>query len=58
MFWKNIEDYNDLTLYQIIRWGTYMKVGRKQYMPHYTKEKMSDRQIEDLVAYIRKLAKK
>ena len=58
MFWNNVTDYNDLTLYQIIRWGTYMKVGRKQYMPHYTKEKMSDRQIEDLVAYIRKLAKK
>lgn len=58
MFWKNITEYNDHTLYQIIRYGTYMKTGRKQYMPHYTKEKMSDRQIEDLVAYIRKLAKK
>lgn len=58
MFWKHIEGYDDLTLYQIIRWGTYQKAGRKQYMPHYTKEKMSDQQIEDLVAYIRKLAKK
>lgn len=58
MFWKHITEYNDLTLYQIIRYGTYYKIGRKQYMPHYTKEKMSDAQIEDLVAYIRKLAKK
>jgi mono/diheme cytochrome c family protein len=58
MFWKNIKDYNDLTLYQIIRWGTYKKEGRKQYMPHYTKEKMSNEQIEDLVAYIKLLAKK
>ncbi|TNE55601.1 MAG: cytochrome c [Bacteroidetes bacterium] len=58
MFWKNITTYNDLSLYQIIRHGTYAKTGRKQYMPHFTKEKMSDQQIEDLVAYIKKLAKK
>ncbi len=58
MFWRNIKDYNDKTLYQIIRYGTYPKAGRKQYMPQYTKEKMSDQQIEDLVAYIRVLAKK
>jgi mono/diheme cytochrome c family protein len=57
-FWKHITDYTDRTLYQIIRYGTNPKAGRKQYMPHYTKEKMSDKQIEDLVAYIRILANK
>lgn len=58
MFWSNIKKYNDLSLYQIIRHGTYSKAGRKQYMPLFTKEKMSDEQLNDLVAYIRKIAKK
>ncbi len=57
-FVKNLTNYSDKSLYQIIRWGTYAKVGRKQYMPHYTKEKMSDEQINDLVAYIKQIAKK
>jgi mono/diheme cytochrome c family protein len=56
-FIKHLKGYNDNTLYQIIRYGTYQKAARKQYMPHYTKEKMSDQQIEDIVAYIKKLAK-
>lgn len=56
MFWRNIDNYTDKSLYQIIRYGTYPKAGRKQYMPLYTKEKMSDKQIEDLVAYIKELA--
>jgi mono/diheme cytochrome c family protein len=45
-------------LYQIVRYGTYAKTGRKQYMPLYTKEKMSDEQLNDLVAYIKKTAEK
>lgn len=56
-FVKHLKGYSDQTLYQIIRYGTYQKTARKQYMPHYTKEKMSDQQIEDLVAYMKKLAK-
>lgn len=56
MFVKNLKNYKDKSLYQIIRWGTYAKVGRKQYMPLYTQEKMSDEQINDLVAYIKTLA--
>ncbi|MBU2019289.1 MAG: cytochrome c [Bacteroidetes bacterium] len=55
-FVKNLKDYKDETLYQIIRYGTYTMAGRNQYMPLYTKEKMSDGQIEDLVAYIKQLA--
>jgi len=58
MFVRNLDNYKDKSLYQIIRWGTYAKSGRKQYMPLYTKEKMSDDQINDLVAYIKQIAKK
>jgi mono/diheme cytochrome c family protein len=58
MFWNNLRNYSDLSLYQIIRHGTYSKTGRKQYMPLYTEEKMSDAQLNDLVAYIKQIAKK
>jgi len=58
MFVRNLDNYKDKSLYQIIRWGTYAKSGRKQYMPLYTEEKMSDEQINDLVAYIKQIAKK
>ncbi|SFT77255.1 Cytochrome C oxidase, cbb3-type, subunit III [Lishizhenia tianjinensis] len=56
MFWKNIDNYTDKSLYQIIRYGTYPIAGRKQYMPLYPEEKMSNQQLEDLVAYIKQLA--
>ena len=56
-FWKNIKNYTDQNLYQILRHGTYAKSGRRQYMPMYTEEKMSDEQINDLVAYVKQLAK-
>lgn len=58
MFWKNIKKFNDKSLYQIIRHGTYTEVDKQSYMPLYTKEKMSDEQINDIVAYIKKMAKK
>lgn len=56
--WKHREGYDDLSVYQVARWGTYPITGRKQYMPLYTKEKMSDDQLEDLMAYIKKIANK
>jgi cytochrome c len=56
--WKHREGYDDLSVYQVLRWGTYPITGRKQYMPLYTKEKMSNNQLEDLMAYIKKLANK
>lgn len=56
MFWRNIDNYTEKSLYQIIRYGTSPKTGRQQYMPLYTEEKMSNEQIEDLVAYIKELA--
>ena len=57
-FLKYMKGYTDQSLYQIIRWGTYAKRGRQQYMPQYSKEKMSDDQIEDLIAYMKKLSEK
>lgn len=55
--WKNRKGYDDLSIYQVVRWGTYPIVGRQQYMPLYTKEKMSDQQLEDLMSYIKEIAK-
>jgi mono/diheme cytochrome c family protein len=58
MFLRNMKNYSDKSLYQIIRHGTYSRTGRKQYMPLYTEEKMSDNQINDLVAYIKSIPSK
>jgi len=55
--WKHRKGYDDLSVYQVVRWGTYPIVGRQQYMPLYTKEKMSKEQLEDLMSYIKELAK-
>jgi mono/diheme cytochrome c family protein len=56
--WNNREGYEDQSIYQVIRWGTYPKSGRRQYMPLYTEEKLSNQQLEDLMAYIKEQAKK
>lgn len=58
MFWNNRKNYKDRSLYQIVRHGTYSKPGRRQYMPLYTEEKMSDAQLNDLMAYLKQLAEK
>lgn len=58
MFLKYKSTYDDLSVYQIIRQGTYAMPGRNQYMPRFTKDKMSDQQIEDLMAYLTQLAEK
>ena len=44
--------YKPHSLYQVIRYGTYPKRGKRAYMPQYTKEKMTDQQMADLRAYI------
>lgn len=49
---KHITDEGDLSIYQIIRKGTYSEYGHQEYMPHYTLEKMSHQQLEDLRAFI------
>ena len=53
---KNIATYNKNSIYQVIRWGTFSKFGKKSYMPRFTKEKMSDQQLADLRAYIEQQA--
>lgn len=52
----HFEDWKNRSIYQIIRYGTSPRLGYRPYMPHYTKERMSDRQIEHLAAYIRQKA--
>ena len=56
--WNNRKGYDDESVYQVVRWGTYPKQGRRQYMPLYTHERMTEDQVEDLMAYIKVLANK
>jgi mono/diheme cytochrome c family protein len=42
--------------YYITRKGTYSVPGYKPYMPNYTSDRMSEKQLEDLVAYIKQQA--
>ncbi len=49
--------YTRYSVYQVARWGTSPIPGKMAYMPNYTKEKMSDQQLEDLRAYIHKMSK-
>ena len=51
---KKAETYHGHSIYQVTRYGTYSKYGKQSYMPRYTKEKMSDQQLADLRAYIKK----
>lgn len=41
-----------LGLYEIVRHGTYADAGHRAYMPHFTAERMSNAQVEDLRAYV------
>ena len=52
MLARHFNDFSDKSIYQIIRHGTYPEPSNKPYMPLFTKEKMSDSQIEDLAKYI------
>lgn len=49
---RNITADSKLSIYEIIRKGTYSAYGHREYMPHYTLEKMSDQQIEHLRAFL------
>lgn len=44
--------YNHYAVPHITRYGTYAMSGRKQYMPMYSFEKMSKKQLLDLLHYI------
>lgn len=48
---KTLRD-KTFSLYSITRKGTHPIPGHKPYMPHYTKERLSDKQLEDLKAFI------
>jgi mono/diheme cytochrome c family protein len=49
---KHFPRYTRYSTYQVTRYGTSPIPGKKAYMPHYTKERMSDLQVEDLRAYL------
>lgn len=54
-YWSNT--HKVFSVYDIARKGTYSKNGYKPYMPNYTKERLSDQQLEDLMEYIRQKSK-
>ncbi len=49
---KHFPRYTRYSTYQVSRYGTSPIPGKKAYMPHYTKERMSDLQVEELRAYL------
>ena len=48
-----LDKKSHFTVPHIVRKGTYAVNGKRQYMPQYTLEKMSDEQMLDLLAYIK-----
>lgn len=54
---KHMATYSRYSIYQVTRWGTSPLPGKGSYMPHYTKEKMSEQQLQDLRAYVLQQAK-
>jgi mono/diheme cytochrome c family protein len=49
---KHLSDYTEHSVYQVARYGTSPKGGKRGYMPQYTAEKLTDSQLADLRAYI------
>lgn len=49
---KHFPRYTRYSTYQVVRYGTSPIPGKRAYMPHYTKERMSDQQVEDLRGYL------
>jgi len=49
---KHFPKYSRYSIYQVSRHGAPSHPGKRAYMPQFTKEKMSDQQIEDLRAYL------
>lgn len=49
---KHMKRHRRFSFYWVSRYGTKPIPGKKAYMPHYTEERMSDQQLEDLRAYI------
>lgn len=55
---SKLEKQNHFTVPYIVRKGTYAVSGRKQYMPQYPLEKMSDSQLFDLINYVKSESEK
>lgn len=53
---KHFPKYTRYSVYQVACYGTSPIPGKKAYMPNYTLEKMSNRQMEDLRAYVEQMA--
>lgn len=51
-----LDKFDHKSVYNIVREGTHPVKGHKPYMPLYPEEKMSKAQLNDLVAYIVKMA--
>ena len=55
-FYRHLERhfprYTRYSTYQVVRYGTSPIPGKKAYMPHYTQERMSNQQVEDLRAFL------
>ncbi len=49
---KHFPRYTRYSVYQVGRYGTSPIPGKKAYMPHYTAERMSNQQMEDLRAFV------
>lgn len=49
---KHFPRYTRYSTYQVVRYGTSPIPGKRAYMPHYTKERMTDLQVEELRAYM------
>ena len=53
---KHFDEYNENSIYQVIRYGTSPRKGYRPYMPHYPIERMSREQVNHLAAFIRQEA--
>ncbi|MEM1357933.1 MAG: c-type cytochrome [Bacteroidota bacterium] len=49
---KHFPKYTRYSTYQVSRYGTSPIPGKRAYMPHYTAERMTNQQVEDLRAYL------
>ncbi len=49
---KYVHQNHPYSMYSIVRKGTVAEFAIREYMPHYTAQRMSEQQLEDLVSYI------
>lgn len=56
--YRHLADYDIQSVYQVARYGTPPKSGKRAYMPQYTEERMSKSQMVDLITFIRREAGK